>query len=237
MTRPRTRHVRPLAPRALPLLLALLAGCSAAGDPPAPPAPPTAPAPTREPIVGGPCEGCEAVFEGLPARPGSTARIAPAGEPGEPMRITGMVRHGDGTPAPGTIVYAYHTNAEGRYPPDASAPGLAARRHGRLRGWARAGDDGRFAFDTIRPGGYPGASDPAHVHLHVLEPDRCTYWIDDLVFIDDPRLDPDALRRVEHGRGGSGIATPRRGDDGTWLVVRDVVLGERIPDYPARARW
>jgi protocatechuate 3,4-dioxygenase beta subunit len=31
----------------------------------------------REPIVGGPCEGCEAVFEGVPEHLVSRARIAP----------------------------------------------------------------------------------------------------------------------------------------------------------------
>ena len=186
----------------------------------------------REPIVGGPCEGCEAVFQGLPASPSATARIAPLEEPGEPLRIVGVVRDLDGNLAPGTIVYAYQTNASGRYPPNDKFPGMAAYRHGLLRGWARADAQGRYQFDTVRPGGYPDSDLPQHVHMHVIEPGRCSYYIDVVVFTDDPRLTPDARARYTTGRGGSGVATPLREGDGTWLVTRDIVLGERIPDYP-----
>ena len=53
-----------------------------------------------EPVVGLPCEGCEAVFAGLPAQLFPTARIAPAGEPGEPLRITGRAYDAAGRPSP-----------------------------------------------------------------------------------------------------------------------------------------
>ena len=36
----------------------------------------------RVPIVGLPCEGCEAVFDGQPAQLNARARIAPLAEPG-----------------------------------------------------------------------------------------------------------------------------------------------------------
>jgi len=52
----------------------------------------TASAQAREPIVGLPCEGCEAVFDGMPADLAPRARIAPIAEPGEPMLVTGRVR-------------------------------------------------------------------------------------------------------------------------------------------------
>jgi protocatechuate 3,4-dioxygenase beta subunit len=70
----------------------------------------------REPIVGLPCEGCEAVFEGLPDSLTSIFTIAPNGEPGQSMQIRGTVRDKMGKPIPGVIVYAYHTNADGLYP-------------------------------------------------------------------------------------------------------------------------
>jgi protocatechuate 3,4-dioxygenase beta subunit len=183
----------------------------------------------RVPVAGGPCEGCDLVFEGMPAEIAPVARIAPAEQPGEPLRIEGTVTNPDGSPAPGTIVYAYHTDAGGIYP-------RAATRHGALRAWARAGGDGRYRFDTIRPGGYPETDIPQHVHLHVIEPGRCTYWIDDIVFRDDPRLTERQIRFHDRGRGGSGIVTPRREADGTWVAVRDIRLGAGIPDHPeARA--
>lgn len=92
--------------------------------------------------------------------------------------------------------------------------------------------DGRYAFDTIRPAGYPGTDLPQHVHMHVLEVGRCTYYIDDILFEDDPRLTKAKRRQLTQGRGGNGVATPKRDANGTWLVRRDIVLGAEIPGYP-----
>lgn len=184
----------------------------------------------REPIIGGPCEGCEGVFQGLPADLSSVARIAPEDEPGEPMRIEGTVYDGEGNPAPGVIVYAYQTNAEGVYPPNEAFEGKAAYRHGLLRGWAITDDEGRYRFDTIRPASYPDREIPAHVHMHVIEVGCCTYYLDSVHFTDDPLLDEQELD--EDGRGGSGLVKPERDEDGTWIVERDIVLGRGVPGYP-----
>lgn len=188
-----------------------------------------------EPIVGGPCEGCEAVFQGLPADPETFTRIAPVGEPGEKLVLEGVVRDAGGQPAPGIIVYAYHTDATGLYPRDERFRDQAAFRHGRLRAWARTDGAGRYRFETIRPGSYPGTNEPAHVHLHVIEPGRCTYYIDDVLFDDDPLLTKQRRDRLE-GRGGGGLTAPRKGGDGTWRVGRDIVLGKKIPGYPAKGK-
>ncbi len=190
-------------------------------------------APAREPVVGLPCEGCEAVFVGMPAAPPAQARIAPAREPGEPLRIRGTVLTANGKqPAAGVIVYAYQTDAGGLYPPDPAAQ-QAGVRHGRLRGWAWTDASGTYQFDTIRPGGYPGTDIPQHIHMHLIEPGRCTYYIDDILFTDDPRLGPEQRASQDRGRGGSGIATPTKGADGVWNVRRDIRLGAKIPGYPA----
>lgn len=183
-----------------------------------------------EPIIGGPCEGCEAVFEGIPDDPPSTVRIAPADEPGEPLRIRGVVTDRGGRPAPGVVVYAYHTDAEGIYPRDEHLSGSAAR-HGRLRAWATTDADGRYEFETILPGHYPGRDAPRHVHMHVIEPGCCTYYIDSIHFTDDPLLDEAARRDTADARGGSGLVTPRRGDAGSWVVERDIRLGRNVPGY------
>ena len=153
------------------------------------------------PIVGGPCEGCEAVFDGLPQTLRSQTNIAPPDEPGERLLIRGQVRHRDGKPAAGIIVYAYHTDNRGIYPPPAAPISDAADRHGRLRAWARTDEEGRYEFDTIRPAGYPQTDISAHVHLHVIEPKRCTYYIDNIVFNDDPRL-----RRFDSRKGDAFTA-------------------------------
>lgn len=122
--------------------------------------------PGSERIVGLPCEGCDAVFVGLPASIGSPTRIATADEPGQPLHLRGRVLDASGKPVAGVIVYAYHTNDAGIYPTDAALKGTSAARHGRLRGWARSNERGEYAFDTIRPGPYPGRTDPQHIHMH-----------------------------------------------------------------------
>lgn len=184
----------------------------------------------REPVLGGPCEGCELVFEGMPPRIEAAARIARADEPGESLRIEGTVRRRSGEAAAGVTVYAYHTDSRGIYP--ARGRARERSRHGALRGWARTDASGRYRFDTIRPAGYPGTALPQHVHMHVIEPGRGTYWIDDLVFTDDPRLTDAQRRSHAYGRGGSGVAAPVRTPEGRWRVQRDIVLGEAIPGYP-----
>lgn len=190
----------------------------------------------HEPIVGLPCDGCEAVFEGLPDSLTSSARITPDDEPGERMQIRGTVRDEFGNTIPGVIVYAYHTNAAGLYPPDDRFKDQAAYRHGRLRGWVITDDRGKYSFDTIRPAGYPDSDLPAHVHMHIIEVGRCTYYIDDLLFDDDPRLTQQQRLQLALGRGGTGIAAPNRDQSDMWVVTRDIVLGENIPGYPKRAK-
>lgn len=173
----------------------------------------------REPTIGGPCQGCDWVFDGQPAKLASHSRIAPADEAGAPMIIEGMVTSARGAPAGGVIVYAYHTNLAGLYPP-------ADNRHGRLRGWALTDGQGRYRFDTIRPGAYPERNVAEHVHMHVIEPGIGTYYIDNLEFEDDP-LNP---RRRGAERGGNGLMLPQR-RDGIWRARRDIVLGRNIPGY------
>jgi protocatechuate 3,4-dioxygenase beta subunit len=177
-----------------------------------------------EPVIGGPCEGCELVFVGMSESLTSAARIAPSDEPGEPLRIDGVVTDGEGRPVAGVIVYAYHTDSGGIYP-------QASTRHGRLRGWARTDEAGRYRFDTIRPAAYPGRPIPQHVHMHVIEPGHATYYIDDIVFSDDPLLTEERRREMINNRGGSGLAEPTRKEDDVWHVRRDIVLGLGVPDY------
>ena len=184
--------------------------------------------PRRE--VGGPCEGCEWALIGMPEALAAESRIAPAGEPGEPMTLTGIVYASDGrTPAAGIVVYAHHTDATGHYPRIDSGPSQGIR-HGRLRGWARTGADGRYTFHSIRPAPYPGRTIPAHVHMMPIEPGLAPYYIDDVVFTDDPLVDAQ-WRSRQANRAGNGIVTPTRTADGTWQVTRDITLGLNIPDY------
>ena len=51
--------------------------------------------------------------ETLPATPVSSSTIAPADEPGIPLKIRGQVIDPDGRPAAGVLVHAYHRDSDG----------------------------------------------------------------------------------------------------------------------------
>ncbi len=168
-----------------------------------------------------PCEGCGA-FE-APANLDWTTRIAGPDEPGEPLTVSGVVYRPDGrTPAPGVILYLYHTNARGEYPKRGDETGMA-RRHGYLRSWLRTDAQGRYRFTTIRPGSYPSRNAPQHIHVTVLEPGREEYWLDDFLFDDDPLLTPRERARLRN-LGGSGILRLARQASGGWTGTRNIVL-------------
>ncbi|MDQ3012978.1 MAG: intradiol ring-cleavage dioxygenase [Acidobacteriota bacterium] len=180
-------------------------------------------------LVGGGCDGCDLIYEGMPKSLNWETTIPDAKEPGEPMEISGTIYQVDGkTPAAGVILYVYQTDAGGVYKPAAGQ--TAGRMHGRLRGWMKTDGKGRYKFRTIRPGAYPGRKDPAHIHPVVKEPDKNEYYIDEFRFDDDPLLTKEEREREEK-RGGSGVIKLTKNQNGVWVGHRDIVLGYNIPSY------
>jgi protocatechuate 3,4-dioxygenase beta subunit len=180
--------------------------------------------------VGGPCEGCEALYEvgELPLHPIDT--LPGFGEYEPKLRLEGTVFEKDGrTPAAGIILYVYQTGPDGIYQLRGNETGWA-RRHGMYRGWVKTGQDGRYAFYTFRPGAYPNRTDPVHIHLTVKEPGLEPYYLDDFLFDDDPRLTK-AERNHLPDRGGSGIVRPIV-RNGLQAATRNLILGRNIPGYP-----
>lgn len=94
----------------------------------------------------------------------------------------------------GVSVYVFHTDAEGRYAKDIS--GNEAELNPRLHGALRTDAQGRYGYETIRPGSYD--NNPAHVHYVVVAP-RYKPRLLDLWFEDDPIL----VARRERRRAGS----------------------------------
>lgn len=179
--------------------------------------------------VGGPCENCDLIYEGMPAELTSRTALTSEAEPGEPMEISGVVYETDGrTPAEGVIIYVYHTDARGEY---AQPPGGERRMpHGRLRGWVKTDSKGRYSFRTIRPASYPNSRAPQHIHPIVKEPGLTPYWIDEYVFDDDPYLDENYIKN-QQARGGSGVLHLVKDRSGTWTGKRDILLGKNVPGY------
>jgi protocatechuate 3,4-dioxygenase beta subunit len=182
--------------------------------------------------VGGACEGCEAIYENtIPFEKLNWLLWLPDwNEKGRRLAVNGVVYKADGkTPAPGVVMYFYHTDQTGKYTPKTNATGWA-KRHGYIRGWLRTNEKGEYKFFTLKPAAYPGNSIPAHIHVIVKEPGLNAYYIDDFLFDDDPLLTA-SVRKKQPQRGGNGILKTK--DVGNMLKAsRDIYLGQHIPNYP-----
>lgn len=179
-------------------------------------------------LVGGPCEGCEAIYEWGDKNLSPVDTLPDFREEGPKLKITGTIYQKDGkTPAKDVILYIYHTDQKGVYPTRGHETGWA-KRHGYLRGWIKTGADGKYAFYTLKPATYPDRSEPAHIHATVKEPGLNEYYLDDYLFENDPLLENAKLN--EYPRGGFGIVSLKR--ENTLLIAkRDIILGLNIPDY------
>ena len=179
-------------------------------------------------VVGGGCDGCELMFEGMPRELSWRTTVAGEQEPGTALVVRGVIYQKDGkTPASDVILYVYQTDATGRYTPAGGQ--VHGKRHGRLRGWMKTGADGRYEFRTIRPAAYPGQAIPAHIHPVVKEPGKNEYYLDEFVFDDDRLLTKEKRAKLED-RGGSGVKKVTE-EKGVATGRRDIVLGRNIPDY------
>ena len=105
----------------------------------------------------------------------ATGRIAPASEPGSPLVVRGQLLNVDGAPAAGAVVFAYQTDRGGLYDKRENGP-----HSWRLRGWVKADEQGRFTFETIRPGSYPNSNNPPHVHFTAFLPNGHRYHAGEL---------------------------------------------------------
>jgi protocatechuate 3,4-dioxygenase, beta subunit len=110
----------------------------------------------------------------------SVTMIAPLTEPGERIVVHGkVIDAATKKPVAGVTVYAYHTDATGVY----NRRGV---REPRLKGWVTSDANGKFELRTIRPGRYPGASEPAHIHFEYSGAGYPKQW-DALEFRDGDR--------------------------------------------------
>lgn len=184
--------------------------------------------------VGGHCEGCEAIYESpIPLEQLSyTDTLPDYNNQGQKLHISGTVYKPDGrTPAPGVVLYIYHTDGTGVYPTRGDEKGWA-RRHGYIRGWVRTNQKGEYAFYTLRPGAYPSRQAEEHIHITVKETGLNEYFIDEYVFADDPLLTKEHRQRMRN-IGGSGVLNlQKRGE--ILIAKRDIVLGKNVADYQLR---
>lgn len=182
--------------------------------------------------VGASCEGCEAIYEQAPNfnTLDEIDTLPDFSERGPKLIVSGVIYKADGkTPAPGVILYVYHTDQAGRYTPKKGQTGWAGR-HGYIRGWIKTNPRGEYKFYTLLPGHYPGTNIPAHIHPIVKEPDKNEYWIDEFLFDDDKFLTAEE-RKKNRNLGGDGIMKLKN-VNGVLYGERNIYLGKNVPNYP-----
>lgn len=183
-------------------------------------------------IVGGSCEGCEAIYESpIPFENLNEVDTLPDfNDAGPKIEISGIIYQPDSkTPAAGIVLYVYHTDQKGVYATKGNETGWA-KRHGYNRGWIKTNAKGQYRFYTLVPASYPNSSNPKHIHPTIKEPGKSEYWIDEFVFDDDPLL-PEKERTRAKPVGGSGVLKTTM-KDGMLRATRNIILGLNVTDYP-----
>jgi protocatechuate 3,4-dioxygenase beta subunit len=187
----------------------------------------------NEKKVGGNCEGCEAIYESPVAFDllNETDTLPGFNETGPRIEISGTVFKPDGkTPAPGVVLYVYHTDQAGLYSQKEPAEGWA-KRHGYIRGWVKTDANGTYRLYTLVPASYPNSNNPKHIHPTVKEPGYSAYWIDDFVFDDDPLLPASEKTRANPAGGNGLLKTVMK--DGMLRATRNITLGLNVRGYPS----
>lgn len=164
----------------------------------------------------------------------SSIVVAGRDEPGERLVVTGRVVHGS-TPIAGASIFVFHTDVDGVYAPGLSTP--EAELEPRLHGAMRTDVDGRYRYETIRPGSYD--NNAAHVHYIVIaagyKPRLFDLWFqDDPILVarrqaGEPQI-PQGMRNNEYFLAGPDFIAIRpvvRDAAGTWHAVRDL---DMIPE-------
>jgi protocatechuate 3,4-dioxygenase beta subunit len=181
-------------------------------------------------LVGGACEGCEAIFEYGNRELTSVDTLPDFNDEGLKIKVSGTIYQNDGkAPAKDVVLYIYHTDQSGIYARKGDETGWA-KRHGYIRGWVKTDINGQYAFYTLKPGVYPDRSSPAHIHPIVLEPNGKYYWLGSYHFEGDSLLtDKETSPDLPRG-GSSGLLTLKKEGD-IWVGRRDIILGKKVPDY------
>ncbi|MCB0688938.1 MAG: intradiol ring-cleavage dioxygenase [Saprospiraceae bacterium] len=184
----------------------------------------------NSPRLVGTCEGCEAIFEYGDRQLTTSDTLSDYHENGTKLKIYGTVYRPDGfTPAADVILYFYHTNSKGIYENKYQRQNWE-RRHGYIRGWIKTDQSGKYSIYTTVPGSYPNRSEPAHIHVTVLEPDGRYYWLDSFYFAGDPLLNGNELSKSSV-RGGAPNIMSLISERDLMVGKRDIILGANVEDY------
>jgi protocatechuate 3,4-dioxygenase, beta subunit len=122
-----------------------------------------------------------------------------AGEPlGERIVVSGRVLDADGRPIRDTLVEVWQANAGGRYRHDHDRHPAPLDPNFTGAGRCLTDRDGRYQFETVKPGAYPwrnhpNAWRPAHIHFSVFGRAFTDRLVTQMYFPGDPLFDFDPI--------------------------------------------
>jgi protocatechuate 3,4-dioxygenase beta subunit len=149
----------------------------------------------------------------------STITIASKSEPGERLTVTGRVYDAvTARPLEAVSLYVYHTDIHGHY-----SANTTRSDDPRLRGYIRTDKQGRYEYSTIKPGPYPDARVPSHIH-YVVTADGYKQKVFEIVFEGDPFIDDRIRADAKNEDSGFSVRRLERGSDGGLRCVQDIAL-------------
>jgi protocatechuate 3,4-dioxygenase beta subunit len=166
--------------------------------------------------------GAQSVRE-APATAPARIVLADSTKPGARLSVSGRVIGANGQPIRGASIYAYQTDATGRYVP--GGVGAQGSDTPQIFGFMRSDASGNYAFTTIKPGSYPNSRNPAHIHFEVSAPgysDR----VYEIVFEGDPFISDNFRAQAREPFGGVEIVTART-VNGVVQVAHEIRLKPR----------
>ena len=142
-------------------------------------------------------------------------------EPGQHLIVRGTVYGPDGvTPVAGLRLDVHNADSMGYYcmPPSEERDRTLPRDNcpdsplhsARIRGSLTTDAHGRFEFHTVKPGAYPNARNPAHVHIKASGAGYPEQWPHDLNFAGDPFLPAAEVDAAKQAGKFSFICEPQR---------------------------
>ncbi|NIM73301.1 MAG: hypothetical protein GTO67_13345 [Gammaproteobacteria bacterium] len=108
----------------------------------------------------------------------NTLSLWRAGDPGQPLRISGWVRSASGKPVAGATIYVRQADGTGTYTPE-------------YQGSLKTDREGRYRLSTVLPGQYYGVK---HIHIGAVH-DGYEYLETQIIFKGDPNLDTESQEK------------------------------------------
>jgi protocatechuate 3,4-dioxygenase, alpha subunit len=155
-----------------------------------------------------------------------TANLVTSDTSGERIRVEGTVYDGDGAPVPDCMLELWQANAQGHFSDPQDKRALP---NTNFRGFGRCGTDGdgRYGFDTIKPGSVPdpdGKPQAPHLLLAVYARGMLRHLYTRIYFGDEKANAGDPVLALVPAERRATLIAEREGSSGNAVYKLDLRL-------------